>query len=51
MQIGIGMKPNICYECNNETFPTTRQLSKKTLLPVTTVHNRIRKLKEERGEG
>ena len=27
---------------------TTRQIAKKTLLPVTTVHNRIRKLKEEK---
>jgi DNA-binding Lrp family transcriptional regulator len=27
---------------------TTRQIAKKTLLPVTTIHNRIRKLKEER---
>jgi Lrp/AsnC family transcriptional regulator, leucine-responsive regulatory protein len=26
---------------------TTRQISKKTLLPITTVHNRIRKLKQE----
>ena len=25
---------------------TTRQIAKKTLLPVTTVHNRIRKLKQ-----
>jgi DNA-binding Lrp family transcriptional regulator len=27
---------------------TTRQIAKKTLLPVTTIHNRIRKLKEEK---
>ena len=27
---------------------TTRQIAKKTLLPVTTVHNRIRKLKSEK---
>jgi|SRR3989338_4093791 len=27
---------------------TTRQVAKKTLLPVTTVHNRIRKLRKER---
>jgi len=27
---------------------TTRQIAKKTLLPVTTVHNRIRKLREEK---
>lgn len=27
---------------------TTRQISKKTGLPITTVHNRIRKLKKER---
>jgi len=26
---------------------TTRQIAKKTLLPVTTVHNRVRKLKQE----
>ncbi|MGV8150504.1 MAG: Lrp/AsnC family transcriptional regulator [Candidatus Woesearchaeota archaeon] len=26
---------------------TTRQISKKTLLPVTTVHNRIRKLRKD----
>ncbi len=26
---------------------TTRQIAKKTLLPITTVHNRIKKLKEE----
>lgn len=26
---------------------TTRQIAKKTLLPITTVHNRIRKMKEE----
>ncbi|MBN1792968.1 Lrp/AsnC family transcriptional regulator [Candidatus Woesearchaeota archaeon] len=26
---------------------TTRQIAKKTLLPITTVHNRVRKLKEE----
>jgi DNA-binding Lrp family transcriptional regulator len=26
---------------------TTRQIAKKTLLPSTTIHNRIRKLKEE----
>ncbi|MBN1896740.1 MAG: Lrp/AsnC family transcriptional regulator [Candidatus Aenigmarchaeota archaeon] len=26
---------------------TTRQISRKTLMPVTTVHNRIRKLREE----
>jgi len=26
---------------------TTRQIAKKTLLPITTIHNRIRKLKEE----
>ncbi|PIZ52419.1 hypothetical protein COY27_00285 [Candidatus Woesearchaeota archaeon CG_4_10_14_0_2_um_filter_33_13] len=26
---------------------TTRQIAKKTLLPVTTIHNRIRKLKQE----
>lgn len=26
---------------------TTRQISKKTLLPITTVHNRIQKLKKE----
>jgi Lrp/AsnC family transcriptional regulator for asnA, asnC and gidA len=26
---------------------TTRQIAKKTLLPPTTIHNRIRKLKEE----
>ena len=27
---------------------TTRQIARKTLLPVTTVHNRIRKLKTEK---
>jgi len=27
---------------------TTRQIAKKTLLPITTVHNRIRKLKKEK---
>ena len=27
---------------------TTRQISKKTLLPVTTVHNRIKKLNEQK---
>ena len=27
---------------------TTRQIAKKTLLPVTTIHNRIRKLKQEK---
>lgn len=27
---------------------TTRQIAKKTLLPVTTVHNRIRKLREQK---
>ena len=27
---------------------TTRQIAKKTLLPVTTIHNRIRKLKSEK---
>ena len=27
---------------------TTRQIAKKTLLPATTIHNRIRKLKEEK---
>ncbi len=27
---------------------TTRQIAKKTLLPVTTIHNRIRKLKKEK---
>jgi DNA-binding Lrp family transcriptional regulator len=27
---------------------TTRQIAKKTLLPITTVHNRIRKLKDDR---
>ncbi len=26
---------------------TTRQIAKKTLLPITTIHNRIRKLKRE----
>jgi len=26
---------------------TTRQIAKKTLLPITTIHNRIRKLKQE----
>ncbi len=26
---------------------TTRQIAKKTLLPVTTIHNRIKKLKQE----
>ena len=26
---------------------TTRQIAKKTLLPITTVHNRIRKLRKE----
>lgn len=26
---------------------TTRQIAKKTLLPTTTIHNRIRKLKQE----
>ena len=26
---------------------TTRQIAKKTLLPVTTVHNRVRKLRKE----
>ncbi len=26
---------------------TTRQIAKKTLLPATTIHNRIRKLREE----
>ncbi len=27
---------------------TTRQIAKKTLLPITTIHNRIRKLKAEK---
>ena len=27
---------------------TTRQIAKKTLLPATTIHNRIRKLKQEK---
>ena len=27
---------------------TTRQIAKKTLLPVTTIHNRIKKLKKEK---
>ena len=27
---------------------TTRQIAKKTLLPITTVHNRIKKLKKEK---
>lgn len=27
---------------------TTRQIAKKTLLPVTTIHNRIQKLKKEK---
>lgn len=27
---------------------TTRQIAKKTLLPVTTIHNRVKKLKEEK---
>jgi len=27
---------------------TTRQISKKTLLPITTIHNRIKKLKEQK---
>jgi DNA-binding Lrp family transcriptional regulator len=27
---------------------TTRKIAKKTLLPITTVHNRIRKLKKEK---
>lgn len=27
---------------------TTRQIAKKTLFPVTTIHNRIRKLKKEK---
>jgi Lrp/AsnC family leucine-responsive transcriptional regulator len=27
---------------------STRQIAKKTLLPITTVHNRIRKLKKEK---
>jgi len=27
---------------------TTRQIAKKTLLPITTIHNRIRKLKKEK---
>lgn len=27
---------------------TTRQISKKTLLPATTIHNRIRKLKKDK---
>jgi DNA-binding Lrp family transcriptional regulator len=27
---------------------TTRQIAKKTLLPVTTIHNRIRKLREQK---
>ena len=27
---------------------TTRQIAKKTLLPITTVHNRIQKLKNEK---
>ena len=27
---------------------TTRQIAKRTLLPVTTVHNRIKKLKEQK---
>jgi Lrp/AsnC family transcriptional regulator, leucine-responsive regulatory protein len=27
---------------------TTRQIAKKTLLPITTIHNRIRKLKQEK---
>lgn len=32
----------------NHADYTTRQIAKKTLLPITTVHNRIRKLKQER---
>jgi DNA-binding Lrp family transcriptional regulator len=31
----------------NEGDCTTREIAKKTLLPITTVHNRIRKLKAE----
>ena len=27
---------------------TTRQIAKKTLLPTTTIHNRIRKLRKEK---
>lgn len=27
---------------------TTRQIAKKTLLPITTIHNRIKKLKKEK---
>ena len=27
---------------------TTRQIAKKTLLPVTTIHNRIKKLRREK---
>ena len=32
---------------DNADFPT-RKIAKKTLLPITTVHNRIRKLKQEK---
>jgi len=32
---------------NNADY-TTRQIAKKTLLPSTTIHNRIRKLKKEK---
>ena len=31
---------------NNADY-TTRQIAKKTLLPITTIHNRIKKLKKE----
>ena len=31
----------------NDSSLTTRQIAKKTLIPITTVHNRIRKLKKE----
>ena len=32
----------------NHSDYTTRQIAKKTLLPITTIHNRIKKLKKEK---
>lgn len=36
----------ILYILKDHAEYTTRQISKKTLLPITTVHNRIKKLKK-----
>lgn len=38
----------ILEELKRDGNQTTRQIAKKTLLPITTIHHRIKKLKEEK---